>query len=134
MYKRQAVGTRRGNLRLSEQDIIVNVAGGFRIDEPAADLPIVMAMASSLCNRPLRFDVAAFGEVGLSGEVRPTPQAQRRVQEASRLGFSKCILPAANQDQIDPPPGMQLEFVESINESMRIALGSPERLSDREHH
>ena len=120
-----AVGTRRGNLGLSTQDIIVSVAGGFRVDEPAADLPIVLAMASSLCNRPLRFDLAAFGEVGLSGEVRPTPQAQRRVIEASRLGFSKCILPTANRDQINPPPGMQLDFVESIHESMQTALGNP---------
>ena len=122
-----AVASRRGGLGLAGQDIIVNVAGGFRVSEPAADLPVVLAMASSLLNRALKNDLAAFGEVGLSGEVRPAPQAQRRVQEAARLGFSRCILPAANREQVNPPPGMQLVYVNSIREAVQNAL--PERHS-----
>lgn len=120
-----AVASRRGGLDLAGQDIIVNVAGGFRVSEPAADLPVVMAMASSLLNRALKNDLAAFGEVGLSGEVRPAPQAQRRVQEAARLGFSHCILPAANREQVNPPAGMQLVYVNSVREAVQNAL--PER-------
>ncbi|MCH7713939.1 MAG: DNA repair protein RadA [Chloroflexi bacterium] len=118
-----AVASRRGGLDLAGQDIIVNVAGGFRISEPAADLPVVLAMASSLLNRALKNDLTVFGEVGLSGEVRPAPQAQRRVQEAARLGFSHCILPAANREQADPPPGMQLIYVGSVREAVQKALG-----------
>lgn len=122
-----AVASRRGGLGLDGQDVIVSVAGGFRVNEPAGDLPLILAMASSLCNKPLRFDLAAFGEIGLSGEVRFTPQAQRRVQEASRLGFSTCILPAANREQISPPPEMKLVFVDSVREAIQKALDTGAR-------
>ena len=118
-----AVAGRRGGLDLAGQDIIVSVAGGFRVSEPAADLPVVLAMASSLFNRALENDLAAFGEVGLSGEIRPAPQAQRRVQEAARLGFSGCILPAANREQVNPPPEMRLVYVNSVREAVQNALG-----------
>jgi len=87
-----AVASRRAGLELSGQDIIVNVAGGFKISEPAADLPLVLAMASSLYNCPLDAEMFAFGEVGLSAEIRAVSQAQRRVTEAARLGLKKCIL------------------------------------------
>ena len=118
-----AVASRRGGLDLAAQDIIVSIVGGFRVSEPAADLPVVLAMASSLLNRALKNDLAAFGEVGLSGEVRHATQAQRRVQEAARLGFSHCMLPAANREQVAPPPGMQLVYVNSVREAVRNALG-----------
>ena len=125
-----AVASRRGGLDLAGQDIIVNVAGGFRISEPAADLPVVLAMASSLQNRALKNDLAAFGEVGLSGEVRPAPQAQRRVHEAARLGFSRCILPAANREDVKPPPGMRLAYVNSVREAVQNAQGhGPDRVT-----
>ena len=86
-----AVASRRSGLELSGQDIIVNVAGGFKISEPAGDLPLVLSMASSLYNCPLDSDVFAFGEVGLSGEIRGVSQAQRRITESARLGLTKCI-------------------------------------------
>lgn len=127
-----AVASRRGALDLAGQDIIVSVAGGFRVTEPAADLTVMLAMASSLRNRALRDDWVAFGEVGLSSEVRPAPQAQRRVQEAARLGFSRCILPAANRERFDPPPGMRLVYVESVREAVQKALGDGASQAARE--
>ena len=88
-----AVASRRAGLDFSRQDVIVNVAGGFRVSEPAADLGIVLAMGSSLYNRPLDSGTVALGEVGLSGELRSVPQIERRLSEASRLGLTRCILP-----------------------------------------
>ena len=81
-----AVAGRRGGLDLSGQDIIVNVAGGLKVNEPAVDLAIVLAIGSSLHNRALDPGLVAFGELGLGGEVRSVPQAQRRLQEAQRVG------------------------------------------------
>ena len=127
-----AVASRRGALDLAGQDIIVSVAGGFRVTEPAADLTVMLAMASSLRNRALTDDWVAFGEVGLSSEFRPAPQAQRRVQEAARLGFSRCILPAANRERFDPPPGMRLVYVESVREAVQKALGDGASQAARE--
>ena len=118
-----AVGSRRGGLDLAGQDIIVSVAGGFRISEPAADLPVVLAMASSYRNKAMATGLASFGEVGLSGEIRPVTQVQRRVQEAARLGFSRCILPAGNRDQVKPPPGMKLTYVNTVRDAVQSALG-----------
>ena len=83
-----AVASRRSGLELAGQDIIVSVAGGFRVSEPAADLGIALALASSLYNRALEPDLVAFGEVGLSGELRTVPQVERRLKEAARLGLS----------------------------------------------
>ena len=85
-----AVASRRAGLELSNQDTIVSVAGGFQVSEPAADLAITLAMASSLHNAPIDPGLVAFGEVGLSGELRAVPQPQRRLEEAARLGFSRC--------------------------------------------
>ena len=81
-----AVASRRAGLELGGQDVIVNVAGGFRVNEPAADLGVCLAVASSFHNQPLAPELVAFGEVGLSGELRNVPQPQRRVREATRLG------------------------------------------------
>ena len=103
-----AVAARRAGLDLSGQDIIVSVAGGMRVAEPAADLAIVLAIASSLHNRPLDSDLAVFGEVGLGGEVRTVPQAQRRLQEARRLGLTRAVLPATTLEAETLPPGMGL--------------------------
>ena len=122
-----AVASRRGGLDLSGQDIIVNVAGGFRVNEPAADLPLVLAMASCLRNTPLEPGLAAFGEVGLAGELRPVPQAQRRIQEAARLGFTKCILPLSAGETLHQIKGLELVIVRSLREALLVALGSNRR-------
>jgi DNA repair protein RadA/Sms len=93
-----AVLEKRAGLHLVSDDVFVNVAGGMSIDEPAADLAIVSAVASSVRNRPLLASTAVFGEVGLGGEVRGVPQAGLRIREAEQMGFTRIVLPAANVD------------------------------------
>src|ERR671914_3022130 len=93
-----AVLEKRAGLTLAGDDVYVNVAGGMTIEEPAADLSIVAAVASSLRNRSLPASTAVFGEVGLSGEIRGIPQAALRVKEAAQMGFGRIVMPAANVD------------------------------------
>jgi DNA repair protein RadA/Sms len=118
-----AVASRRAGLEISGQDIIVNVAGGFRVSEPAADLGVALAMASSLYNQPLAPNVVAFGEVGLSGELRTVPQAERRLLEAARLGLSRCILPETARHDVNHPPDIELVFVRTVRQALRAGLG-----------
>ena len=125
-----AVASRRTGLELGGQDVIVSVAGGFRATEPSADLAIILAIASCYRNAPLP-PAAAFGEVGLSAELRAVPQAQRRVNEAARLGLSRCILPAANASEVDTPPGMRLIGAETVGQAVRAALAQPTEEVDR---
>lgn len=94
-----AVLTRRAGVSLANEDVIVNVTGGFRIDEPAADLGVALAIVSSVHNAPVPSDLAAVGEVGLSGEVRRVPQLGRRIAEVGRLGFRRCLAPAGDGPQ-----------------------------------
>ena len=117
-----AVASRRAGLELSGQDIIVNVAGGFKISEPAADLALVLAMASSLYNCPLDPEIFVFGEVGLSAEVRAVSQAQRRVTEAARLGLKKCILPESNLEGLTIPQGMKAVGVRTLRQAVNAVL------------
>ncbi len=91
-----AVLEKRAGLSVAADDVFVNIAGGLTVSEPAADLAVVAAVASSLRNRPVRAETAVFGEVGLAGEVRGTPRAELRVKEAFQLGFSRCIMPATS--------------------------------------
>ncbi len=91
-----AVLEKRMRMQLHDQDVFLNVAGGLRIDEPAADLAIVAAVASSASGRPLAEDVAVWGEVGLTGEVRAVARPDARLREAGRQGFARCVLPAGN--------------------------------------
>ena len=122
------VASRRAGLDLSGQDIVVSVAGGLRINEPAADLAVVLAIASSLKNRPLNSNMVAFGEVGLSGELRAVPQAQRRVAEAARLGLTRCVLPQTSLDGLDRPPGVEFLPVRTLRQAFAVALpGSKSR-------
>jgi len=89
-----AVLERKAGLALSGADVFLNVAGGVRIDEPAIDLPVALAVASSARNRAVPHDVVAFGEVGLAGEVRSVPRAQARLAEAAAMGFRRALVPA----------------------------------------
>ena len=91
-----AVLEKRAGLNLAGEDVFVNVAGGFTVDERAADLGMVAAVVSSVRNRPVRAGTAMFGEVGLAGEVRATGQALLRVREAAQMGFTRCVVPAGN--------------------------------------
>jgi DNA repair protein RadA/Sms len=96
-----AVLEKRAGLALAGDDVYVNIAGGMNIEEPAADLSVVAAVASSVRNRGLSPSTAVFGEVGLSGEIRGIPQAILRVREAAQMGFTRIVLPSANVDPAD---------------------------------
>jgi DNA repair protein RadA/Sms len=98
------------------QDVFVNVAGGVRLAEPAADLGVVAALASSHLNRPLDKRTVLFGEIGLAGEVRAVSHPELRVREAARLGFNRCLLPCGNLKNLDQPGGIQLVGVRSASE------------------
>jgi DNA repair protein RadA/Sms len=113
-----AVLDKRAGLNFAADDVFVNVAGGMSIDEPAADLAIVAAVASSLRNRPIHGDAVVFGEVGLAGEIRATSQAPLRVREAAQLGFTRCILPDGNLAKADVPPGLEIVGVRTVGEAL----------------
>ncbi len=119
-----AVLEKRAGLNLLGDDVYVNVAGGMNVDEPAADLGVVAAVASSVRNRAVGSSTAVFGEVGLGGEVRAIPQPALRVREASRMGFERCILPAANVDlpKSDRPPQLELVGVRTVDEALEALL------------
>ncbi len=113
-----AVLEKRAGLNLIGEDVFVNVAGGIAIDEPAADLAIVSAVASSLRNRPIRAATAVFGEVGLAGEIRGTSQASLRAREAAQMGFTRCIVPDGNLAASDAPPGCEIVGVRTVSEAI----------------
>ena len=127
--KRQSTGTdfnrvslrmagieKRLNVPMSQFDAYINLAGGIRQTEPALDLGIVLAILSSFRNVPVDDHMIVFGEVGLSGEVRAVSQAQMRVQEAAKMGFTACVLPRSNMRRIEAPEGMRLIPVASLSE------------------
>ena len=97
-----AVLHRHGDLALGDQDVFVNVVGGVRVTETAADLAVLLAVMSSFRNRPLPEQLIVFGEVGLSGELRPVPNGQERLHEAAKHGFTRAIIPAANRPRKHP--------------------------------
>src|SRR5687768_10826348 len=108
-----AVLEKRSGLNLIAEDVFVNIAGGIAVDEPAADLGIVAAVASSVRNRPIKAGTAVFGEVGLAGEVRGISQAALRVREAGQMGFTRCVLPQGNCAPEDAPAGMEMVGVKN---------------------
>jgi DNA repair protein RadA/Sms len=117
-----AVLDKRAGLSLAADDVFVNVAGGMTVDEPAADLAIVAAVASSLRNRPIAADVVVFGEVGLAGEVRAAPQGALRLREASQLGFRRCVMPTSSIASADVPAGLTITGVSSVGEALDALL------------
>ena len=113
-----AVLEKRAGLNLVADDVFVNVAGGIAVDEPAADLAITGAVASSLRNRPIRAGTAVFGEVGLAGEVRGVSQAALRVREAAQMGFTRCVVPDGNCSPEDVPSSIELVGVKTVSEAL----------------
>ena len=116
-----AVLTKRVGLRLANQDIIVNVTGGLKIAEPAADLGIALAIASSFRDVSADPQLVVVGEVGLSGELRTVPQLERRVAEAGRMGFERCLVPKAG-GKISAPKGIELITVSTLREAIGVGL------------
>ncbi len=120
-----AVLARRVGLQVNDQDIFVNVVGGLRVREPAADLGIAVAIASSFRERRVRPGTAVVGEVGLSGELRSVSQFERRLGEAQRLGFGRVVAPAAlGRGLVRPPDGLELVRAGSLQEAIRYAIDS----------
>ena len=119
-YKRvsmlMAVLEKRIGLRLSQSDAYVNIAGGMRVSEPATDLAVVMAVISSFRNSPVDKDTAAFGEVGLSGEIRAVSMCEGRVLEAQKLGFTRVILPKANHKSLSDIKGIEITEVSTLED------------------
>jgi DNA repair protein RadA/Sms len=117
-----AVLTRRLNLRLSEQDVFVNVVGGLRIDEPAADLAVATAIASSMRDQPVRAELVLIGETGLSGELRMVGQMDARLREAASLGFKQAVVPRRLQRKQPWPKGIEVIEARSLREALKLAL------------
>jgi len=117
-----AVLSRRLNIRLSEQDIFVNVVGGLRIDEPAADLAVAAAITSSMRDHPVRADLVLIGELGLSGELRMVGQTNARLREAASLGFKQAIVPHRLQRKERWPEGIEVKEARSLREALKLSL------------
>lgn len=121
-----AVLEKRGGIPVSNCDAFINVIGGLFLDEPAADLATILAIASSFLDRPLGTDLAAIGEVGLSGELRSVSSINQRLTEIARLGFKRCIIPANMRDEVKSISDMKIIKVKSVGEAIRAVLGKNE--------
>ena len=117
-----AVAEKRGGLNLSTFDAYINVVGGLRLDEPAADLPLILAVASVYRDKPISGSLAAIGEVGLTGEIRAVNHLGQRLQEVSRIGFTQCIIPKYGSDKVEIPEGLEVFRVRNIREAIEFAL------------
>ena len=115
-----AVLEKRANMRTYNQDVYINVAGGLELSEPAADLALCAAVASSLRDRAVRPDVAVMGEVGLAGEVRTVPQCDRRITECARLGFTTIIVPRACAKRTPVPEGVSVIGVDTVAQALSV--------------
>ena len=117
-----AVSEKRAGLKMGLFDAYLNVIGGLRLDEPGADLPVVLAIASSYRDTPIADDLVAIGEVGLTGEIRSVSHMNQRLGEVSRLGFTKCIIPRGGSEKLEIPKGLTVYRVRNIREAIETAL------------
>ena len=117
-----AVLDKRAGMDLGNYDAYVNLAGGMKVNEPALDLAIILAIASSFKNTTINPTTVVFGEVGLTGEVRAVPMAEKRVMEASKLGFKTCILPKANVDKMNAVKGIKVIGVANVQEALQAMM------------
>lgn len=122
-----AVLEKRAGLKVAEQDVFVNVAGGIRIMEPASDLATALAIASNFREQPVDPSVILLGEVGLAGEIRAVSQAEKRLREAARQGFTKAVLSKHNASGMPKIEGMKIVGVSSIHDALHAALQPPKR-------
>ena len=117
-----AVAEKRGGMKLSAFDAYINIIGGLKLDEPGADLPVVLAVASSYRDRPIDGELVAIGEVGLTGEIRAVSNMSQRLAEVARLGFRKCIIPKSGSEKLEIPKSLTIYKVKNIREAIEIAL------------
>lgn len=116
-----AVAEKRAGLKLNDLDAYINVIGGLSLDEPGADLPVLLAAASSYFDKPICHDLVAIGEVGLTGEVRSVMNINQRLAEIARLGFKKCIIPRKSSEKLEIPDGLEVYRVRNIAEAIEIS-------------
>lgn len=117
-----AVAEKRAGMKLSAFDAYINVIGGLKLDEPGADLPIVLAIASSYRDKPINGEMCAIGEVGLTGEIRSVSNMNKRLAEVSRLGFKYCIIPKNGTEKFEIPSELKVFKVKNLMEAIEIAL------------
>ena len=117
-----AVAEKRANLKLSTFDAYINVIGGLNLNEPGADLPVALAIASSYRDKPINSDLVAIGEVGLTGEVRSVSHLNKRIAEVARLGFKYCIIPKNSAEKLKIPKELTVYYVKNLMEAIEIAL------------
>ena len=117
-----AVAEKRAGMKLSLFDAYINVIGGLRLDEPGADLPVVLAVASSYRDTPIADDLVAIGEVGLTGEIRSVSHMNQRLAEAARLGFKRCIIPKGGAEKLEIPQNLTVYRVRNLREAIETAL------------
>ncbi len=117
-----AVTEKRAGMKLSAFDAYINVIGGLRLDEPGADLAVVLAVASSYRDTAIPSDLVAIGEIGLTGEIRSVSNLAQRITEVARLGFKKCILPKNTTEKLLLPPEMSVFYVKNLREAIEVAL------------
>lgn len=117
-----AVAEKRGGMKLSAFDAYINVIGGLSLSEPGADLPVVLAVASSYRDKVIDADLVAIGEVGLTGEIRAVTNLSQRLAEVARLGFKKCIIPKGGSEKLEIPKELTVYRVRNILEAIEISL------------
>ena len=117
-----AVAEKRASLKLSQFDAYINVIGGLQLNEPGADLPVVLALVSSYLDKVIPDDLVAIGEVGLTGEIRSVSNLSKRLQEVSRLGFKKCIIPLNGTEKLEFPKKLTVYKVKNIREAIEAAI------------
>ena len=117
-----AVTEKRAGMKLSLFDAYINVIGGLRLDEPGADLAVVLAVASSYRDQPISGDLVAIGEVGLTGEIRSVSHMNQRLQEVARLGFKKSVIPRGGAEKLEIPKGLEVYRVRNIHEAIEVSM------------
>ena len=117
-----AVAEKRVGLKLSAFDAYINVIGGIMLDEPGADLPVVLAIASSYRDTPVDHSLVAIGEVGLTGEIRSVSNLSQRLSEVRRLGFTKCVIPRNGTEKLEIPDGLTVYRVRNLQEAIEISV------------
>ncbi len=117
-----AVLSKRVGLKLGDQDLFVNVVGGFQVDEPAVDLGVALAIVSSIRNLPVPMDMVVVGEIGLSGELRAVTQVEKRLNEAAKLGFRRCLLPKSALRSLRGTPDIEVIGLRTVEETLGVAF------------
>ena len=117
-----AVMEKRAGMKLNLFDAYLNVIGGLRLDEPGADLPVILAVASSYRDQPIADDLVVIGEIGMTGEIRSVSHLNQRLGEASRLGFKKCMIPRSSSEKLEIPDGMTVYRVRNVREAIEAAM------------